>query len=90
MYYTVNIVFMNYFDSLIENSEIDKVDMHISQNWTTKEQFFSISLQIYIFIPWNEYNKPPSSFLKRLRETQDKPSKEYLESMVDRNLEAKF
>ena len=45
MYYTVSTVFMNYFDSLIDNSEIDKVDMHISQNWTTKEQVFPISLQ---------------------------------------------
>ena len=44
MYYTVNTAFMNYFDSLIENSEIDKVDMHISKNWTTKEQVFPISL----------------------------------------------
>ena len=33
---------------------------------------------------------PPSSFSKRLRETQDKPYKEFLESMVDRNLEANF
>ena len=45
MYYTVNTAFMNYFDSLIENPEIDKVDMHISQNWTSREQFFPISLQ---------------------------------------------
>ena len=45
MYYTVNTAFMNYFDSLIENSEIDKVDMHISQNWTKKEQVFPLSLQ---------------------------------------------
>ena len=42
------------------------------------------------FIPWSEHNKPPSSFLKRLRETQVKPSKEFLESMLDRNLEANF
>ena len=28
--------------------------------------------------------------LKRLRETQDKPTKEFLESMLDRNLEANF
>ena len=42
------------------------------------------------FIPWNEHNKPPSSFLKRLWETQDKPSKEFLESVVDQNLEANF
>ena len=45
MYYTVNTAFMNHFDSLIEISEINKVDMFISQNWTTKEQVFPISLQ---------------------------------------------
>ena len=42
------------------------------------------------FIPWSENNKPPSTFLKRLRETQDKPTKEFLESMLVRNLEANF
>ena len=42
------------------------------------------------FIPWSEHNKPPSSFLKRLRETQDKPAKDFLESLLDRNLEANF
>ena len=42
------------------------------------------------FILWSERNKPPSTFLKRLRETQDKPTKEFLESMLDRNLEANF
>ena len=42
------------------------------------------------FIPWSEHNKLPSSFLKRLRETQDKPTKDFLESMLDRNLEANF
>ena len=42
------------------------------------------------FIPWSEHNKPPSSLLKRLRETQDTPSKEFLESMLDRNVEANF
>ena len=42
------------------------------------------------FILWSEQNKPPSSFLKRLRETQDKPIKEFLESMLDRKLEANF
>ena len=36
----------------------------------------------------SEHNKPPSLLLTRLRETQDKPSKEFLESMLDRNLEA--
>ena len=45
MYYTVNTAFMHYFDSLIENSETENLDIHISQNWTTKEQVFPISLQ---------------------------------------------
>ena len=40
MYYTVNTVFMHYFDSLTYNLET-----HISQNWTTQEQVFPISLQ---------------------------------------------
>ena len=40
MYYTVNIAFMHYFDSLTENLET-----HISQHWTTQEQVFPISLQ---------------------------------------------
>ena len=35
---------MNYFDNLVEHSEIEKLDMHISQNWTT-EQVFPIALQ---------------------------------------------
>ena len=39
-----NIVFMNYFDNLVEQSETEKLDMHISQNWTT-EQVFPIALQ---------------------------------------------
>ena len=40
MYYKFNMAFMHYFDSLTENLEI-----HISQNWTTQEQVFPISLQ---------------------------------------------
>ena len=44
MYYTVNTMFMHYFDSLTENLEI-----HISQNWTTQEQVFPISLQMFEF-----------------------------------------
>ena len=44
MYYTVNTAFMHYFDSLTENLEI-----HISQNWTTQEQVFPISLQTFEF-----------------------------------------
>ena len=39
------------------------------------------------FIPWSEDYKPPSSFLKRHRETQGKPSRDFLESGVDKNLE---
>ena len=39
-------------------------------------------------IPWSEDHKPPSSFLKRLRETQGKPSKDFLESVVDKNVKS--
>ena len=35
-----------------------------------------------MFIPLSEHNKPPSSYLKRLGETQDKPTKEFLESSL--------
>ena len=42
------------------------------------------------FIPWSDHNKPPSSFLKTLRDTQGTPSKEFLESLVDRNLDKNF
>ena len=45
MYYTANITFMNYFENLIEQSEIEKLDMHISQNWTTEQEVFPIALQ---------------------------------------------
>ena len=33
------------------------------------------------FIPWSECNKLPSSFLKRLRDTQGTPSKEFIETL---------
>ena len=36
---------MNYFDNLIEQSEIEKLDMHIFKNWTTEKQVFPIALQ---------------------------------------------
>ena len=42
------------------------------------------------FIPWSDHSKPPSSFLKRLRDTQGTPSKEFLETLVDRNLDENF
>ena len=44
MYYTVNTAFMYYFDSLTDNLET-----HISQNWTTQEHIFPISLQMFEF-----------------------------------------
>ena len=44
MYYTVNTVFMPYFDSLTDN-----LDTHILQNWTTQDQIFLISLQMFEF-----------------------------------------
>ena len=42
------------------------------------------------FIPWNKDNTPPSLFLKRVRETQNKASKEFLESVLDQELEPNF
>ena len=39
------------------------------------------------FIPCSEDNKPPSSFLKRVNETQKKTSKEFLESVLDQELQ---
>ena len=42
------------------------------------------------FIPWSDHNKPSSSFLKRLRDTQGTPFKEFLETLVDRNLDENF
>ena len=40
---------MNYFDNLVEQLEIDKLDMHISKNWTTEQQVFPIALQMSEF-----------------------------------------
>ena len=42
------------------------------------------------FIPWCEENTPPPAFLKRVRETQTKKSKEFLESILDQDLEPNF
>ena len=36
---------MHYFDIMKENLEVTDLDIHISQNWTTQEQVFPISLQ---------------------------------------------
>ena len=43
-----------------------------------------------MFIPSSTHNKPPSSFLKRLRDTQGTPSKVFLETLFDRNLDENF
>ena len=45
MYYTANTAFMNYFDNLIEQSETEKMDMHIFKNWTSEQKVFPIALQ---------------------------------------------
>ena len=42
------------------------------------------------FISWSEDHKPPSSFLKRLKETQGKPSRDFLESVMNQNLQPKY
>ena len=44
MYYTVNTVFINYFDSLT-----DDLETHILQNWTMQEQVLPISLEMFEF-----------------------------------------
>ena len=41
------------------------------------------------FIPWSK-NTPPPSFLKRVRKIQTKKSKEFLESILDQDLEPNF
>ena len=42
------------------------------------------------FIPWSEENTPPPAFLKRVRQTHTKKSKEFLESILDQDLEPNF
>ena len=38
-----------------------------------------------VFIPWSEENTALPAFLKRVRETQTKKSKEFLESILEPN-----
>ena len=42
------------------------------------------------FIPWSEDNRSPSSFLKRVRETQKNTPKEFLELVLDQELRPNF
>ena len=42
------------------------------------------------FIPWSKENTYPLAFLKRVRETQTKKSQEFLESILDQDLEPNF
>ena len=44
MYFTANLAFVNYFDTLI-----DSLDAPVLQNWTTEEQILPISLQSFDF-----------------------------------------
>ena len=46
MYFTVNLVFVNYFDDAIENLSIPVV-----KNWTTQEQILPISIETFEFDP---------------------------------------
>ena len=41
-------------------------------------------------IPWSKENTPPTAFLKTVRDTQTKKSKEFLESILDQDLEPNF
>ena len=38
------------------------------------------------FLPWSEENTPPPTFLKKVKETQGKRSEEFLESILDQDL----
>ena len=42
------------------------------------------------FIPWSKEITPSSTFLKRVRETQTKNSKDFLESILNQDLEPNF
>ena len=42
------------------------------------------------FLPWSEENTPPPTFLKKVKETQGERSKEFLESILNQNLETNF
>ena len=42
------------------------------------------------FIPWSKESTPPPAFLKRGKETQAEKSREFLESILDHNLEPNF
>ena len=42
------------------------------------------------FLPWSEKNPPPPEFLKKVKETQGERSKEFLESILDQDLEPNF
>ena len=52
MHFTVNLVFMNYFDDILEN-----LGKQISWNWTTQEQILPISLETFEISP-NLINAP--------------------------------
>ena len=52
MHFTVNLVFMNYFDDILEN-----VGKQISLKWTKQEQILPISLETFEISP-NLINAP--------------------------------
>ena len=46
MYFTVNLVFVNYFENTLE-----ELGISISKNWTTQEQILPISVEVFEFDP---------------------------------------
>ena len=42
------------------------------------------------FLPWSKENTPPPTFLKKVKETQGERLKEFLESILDQDLEPNF
>ena len=42
IYFTINLAFVDYFDDMIE-----KLGIPVSQNWTTQEQIFPLSIETF-------------------------------------------
>ena len=75
------------FDNLVEQSEIEKLDMHIFQNWTTEQQIFPIALQTCVFD--NKLLQAPKTLKDLVR--QHKQTEQMLEkSKNDDNKESFF
>ena len=78
MYFTVNLAFVNYFESAIEN-----LNAYISTNWTTQKQILPVSIESY------EYDPKLLSTPKTMKDlvTQYKYRKEMVEKNEQKEIE---